>query len=246
MTDERKGSGAAETPLARTEMLLGADALKRPQEARIAVFGVGGVGGYVTEALARSGVGRLDLIDADVVAVSNLNRQIYALRSTIGRPKVEVARDRILDINPDCEVRTYQMFFLPENKDQFDFAQYTYIVDAIDTVSGKLALAECAEEAGVPMISAMGAGNKLDPSRFEVADIYETSVCPLAKVMRQECRKRGIRKLKVVYSKETALPVQGRTPGSVAFVPGAAGLVIAGAVIRDIAGIAGTDPAQRR
>ncbi len=233
MTDERKGSGIAETPLSRTEMLLGADALKRLKEARVAVFGVGGVGGYVTEALARSGIGHLDLIDADVVAVSNLNRQIYALHSTIGKPKVEAARDRILDINPDCEVRTYQMFFLPENKDQFDFTQYSYIVDAIDTVSGKLAIAE----AGVPMISAMGAGNKLDPSRFEVADIYETSVCPLAKVMRQECRKRGIRKLKVVYSKETALPVQGRTPGSVAFVPGAAGLVIAGAVIRDLAGI---------
>ena len=154
MTDERKGSGIAETPLARTEMLLGADALKRLQQARVAVFGVGGVGGYVTEALARSGVGHLDLIDADVVAVSNLNRQIYALRSTIGKPKVEAARHRILDINPDCEVRTYQMFFLPENKDQFDFTQYSYIVDAIDTVSGKLALAECAEEAGVPMISA--------------------------------------------------------------------------------------------
>ncbi len=237
---------AREEMLSRTEMLIGAEALEKLARARVAVFGVGGVGGYVTEALARSGIGHLDLIDPDAVAFSNLNRQIYALRSTIGRPKVEVARDRILDINPECEVRTYQVFFLPENKEQFDFSQYSYIVDAIDTVSGKLALAECAQEAGVPMISAMGAGNKLDPSRFEVADIYETSVCPLAKVMRQECRKRGIRQLKVVYSKETALVVGGRTPGSISFVPGAAGLVIAGAVIRDLAGIEGTDSPQRR
>ena len=201
---------AREEMLSRTEMLIGAEALEKLARARVAVFGVGGVGGYVTEALARSGIGHLDLIDPDAVAFSNLNRQIYALRSTVGKPKVEVARDRILDINPECEVRTYQVFFLPENKEQFDFSQYSYIVDAIDTVSGKLALAECAQEAGVPMISAMGAGNKLDPSRFEVADIYETSVCPLAKVMRQECRKRGIRQLKVVYSKETALAVDAR------------------------------------
>ena len=170
---------AREEMLSRTEMLIGAEALEKLARARVAVFGVGGVGGYVTEALARSGIGHLDLIDPDAVAFSNLNRQIYALRSTVGKPKVEVARDRILDINPECEVRTYQVFFLPENKEQFDFSQYSYIVDAIDTVSGKLALAECAQEAGVPMISAMGAGNKLDPSRFEVADIYETSVCPL-------------------------------------------------------------------
>ena len=242
MTDKT----AREEMLSRTEMLIGAEALEKLARARVAVFGVGGVGGYVTEALARSGIGHLDLIDPDAVAFSNLNRQIYALRSTVGKPKVEVARDRILDINQECEVRTYQVFFLPENKEQFDFSQYSYIVDAIDTVSGKLALAECAQEAGVPMISAMGAGNKLDPSRFEVADIYETSVCPLAKVMRQECRKRGIRQLKVVYSKETALAVGGRTPGSISFVPGAAGLVIAGAVIRDLAGIEGTDSPQRR
>ena len=209
----------------------------------MAVFGVGGVGGYVVEALARSGVGALDLIDNDTVAESNLNRQIIALRSTIGQYKTDVAKRRVEDINPDCKVQAYHTFFLPETADSFDFSQYDYIVDAIDTVSGKLALAQKAQDAGVPMISAMGAGNKLDPTAFEVADIFSTSVCPLARVMRTECRKRGIRKLKVVYSKEPpAVPLKNAedggprraTPGSVAFVPSVAGLIIAGEVIKDL------------
>lgn len=227
----------------RTEMLLGEKALERLRAARVAVFGVGGVGGYVVEALARSGVGALDLIDNDTVAESNLNRQIIALRSTIGQYKTDVAKRRIEDINPACKVQVYHTFFLPETADSFDFSQYDYIVDAIDTVSGKLALAQKAQDAGVPMISAMGAGNKLDPTAFEVADIFSTSVCPLARVMRTECRKRGIRKLKVVYSKELpAVPLKAAedggprraTPGSVAFVPSVAGLIIAGEVIKDL------------
>ena len=227
----------------RAEMLLGEKALERLKAARVAVFGVGGVGGYVVEALARSGVGALDLIDNDTVAESNLNRQIIALRSTIGQYKTDVAKRRIEDINPACKVQVYHTFFLPETADSFDFSQYDYIVDAIDTVSGKLALAQKAQDAGVPMISAMGAGNKLDPTAFEVADIFSTSVCPLARVMRTECRKRGIRKLKVVYSKEPpAVPLKAAedggprraTPGSVAFVPSVAGLIIAGEVVKDL------------
>ena len=227
----------------RTELLLGEEALERLKKARVAVFGVGGVGGYAVEALARSGVGALDLIDNDTVALSNLNRQIIALHSTIGQHKVDVAKARVHDINPDCEVRVYKTFYLPETAEEFDFSAYDYVIDAIDTVKGKLGLAQQAQDAGTPIISSMGAGNKLDPTAFEVADIYKTSVCPLARVMRCECRKRGIKKLKVVYSKEA--PVRPKTvseetgvrrdiPGSLAFVPSVAGLILAGEVIKDI------------
>ncbi len=199
---------------------------------RVAVFGIGGVGGYIVEALARSGIGALDLIDRDVVAVSNLNRQIIATEKTIGRYKVEAAAERIADINPDCAVRTYKMFFLPDTADRIDFSVYDYVADAIDTVTGKLTIIECAKKAGVPVISSMGAGNKTDPALFEVADIYRTSVCPLAKVMRRECRKRGIDSLKVVYSKEE--PMRFREPGSAAFVPSVAGLIMAGEIVKDL------------
>lgn len=227
----------------RTELLLGEEALERLKKARVAVFGVGGVGGYAVEALARSGVGALDLIDNDTVALSNLNRQIIALHSTIGQHKVDVAKARVHDINLDCEVRVYKTFYLPETAEEFDFSVYDYVIDAIDTVKGKLGLAQQAQDAGTPIISSMGAGNKLDPTAFEVADIYKTSVCPLARVMRCECRKRGIKKLKVVYSKE--VPVRPKTvseetgvrrdiPGSLAFVPSVAGLILAGEVIKDI------------
>ena len=231
--------------LVRTALLLGENAVSRLGKCRVAVFGVGGVGGHCVEALARSGIGALDLIDSDTVCLSNLNRQIIALHSTVGRLKVDAAAERIRDINPDCKVTVYPVFYLPETRDQFDFRAYDYVVDCIDTVKGKLALAEQAQEAGTPIISAMGAGNKLDPTRFEVADIYETSVCPLARVMRTQCRKRGIRRLKVVYSREQPLTPQGSSekkgahpaPGSVAFVPSVAGLILAGEVIRDLAGV---------
>ena len=230
----------------RTEILLGAEAVEKLRDARVAVFGIGGVGGYTVEALARSGVGQLDLIDSDTVSVSNINRQILATHSTVGMPKVEAAKKRILDINPDCVVRTYQMFYLPETADQFDFTQYDYIVDAIDTVTGKLQLVQRAVEVGTPIICCMGTGNKLDASAFEVADISKTTMCPLARIMRKELAKRGIKHLKVVYSKEEALTPTGweeeaaalgkrQIPGSVAFVPGAAGLILAGEVIKDIA-----------
>lgn len=229
----------------RTQMLLGTQALERLQKARVAVFGIGGVGGYTVEALARSGVGQLDLIDSDTVSVSNINRQILATHSTVGMPKVEAAKRRILDINPACVVRTHQVFYTPETAPQFDFTRYDYIVDAIDTVTGKLQLVERAMEAGTPIICCMGTGNKLDASAFEVADISKTTMCPLARVMRKELGKRGIRHLKVVYSKEEALTPAGweeeaaalgkrQIPGSVAFVPGAAGLILAGEVIKDI------------
>lgn len=231
----------------RTRLLLGDDGIEKLQKARVAVFGVGGVGGYVVEALARAGVGALDLIDNDTVARSNLNRQIIATLYTIGKPKVDVAADRVHAINPACTVRVFRTFYLPETKDQFDFTQYDYVVDAIDTVSGKIALVLQAKEAGVPIICAMSAGNKLDPSMFEVADLYKTSVCPLARVMRTECRKRGIRHLKVVYSKEppvtpaapaeNAAPGKRSVPGSVSFVPAAAGLILAGEVVRDLVGL---------
>ena len=194
-----------ERQFVRTALLLGEDAIERLGKCRVAVFGIGGVGGYAVEALARSGVGKLDLIDNDTVSESNLNRQIIALHSTIGQYKVDVAAARVRDINPNCKVRTYKTFVLPETVGEFDFSQYDHVVDAIDTVSGKLALALRAQEAGVPMISSMGTGNKLDPTAFEVCDISRTSVCPLARVMRLECRKRGIKKLKVVYSKEQAV-----------------------------------------
>ncbi len=230
----------------RTQMLLGTDALERLQKARVAVFGIGGVGGYTVEALARSGVGQLDLIDSDTVSVSNINRQILATHSTVGMLKVDAAKKRVLDINPNCIVRTYAVFYTPETADQFDFTQYDYIVDAIDTVTGKLALVERAHAANTPIICCMGTGNKLDASAFEVSDISKTSMCPLARVMRRELGKRGIKHVKVVYSKEEALAPTGweeeaaalgkrQIPGSVAFVPGTAGLILAGEVIKDIA-----------
>ena len=229
----------------RTRLLLGDAAMEKLARARVAVFGVGGVGGCAVEALARSGVGALDLIDSDRVSLSNLNRQIIATHKTIGQLKVEAAAERVRDINPACVVRTYPVFYLPETESQFDFTQYDYIVDAIDTVSGKLALAVNAQKAGTPIISAMGAGNKLDPTRFEVADISRTSVCPLARVMRHELKKRGVDHLKVVYSKEIPTRPQGDrpesdsptrrdVPGSVSFVPTVAGMILAGAVIRDL------------
>lgn len=228
----------------RTELLLGEAAMEVLARSRVAIFGIGGVGGHVVEALARSGIGALDLIDNDTVAESNLNRQIIALHSTIGMYKVDAAAARVKDINPDCLVRTHKTFYLPETADQFDFTVYDYVVDAIDTVSGKLALVERAKAAGVPIICSMGAGNKLDPTKFEVTDIYKTSVCPLARVMRTECKKRGIRKLKVVYSTEPAIapaksdePLVGSrrsTPGSTAFVPSVAGLILAGEVVKDL------------
>ena len=242
----------------RTELLLGHDNMEKLKNARVAVFGIGGVGGFTVEALARSGVGTLDLIDDDRVCLTNINRQIIATRKTIGQYKVDAAKERILDINPDAVVNTYKTFFMPDTADTFDFSVYDYVVDAIDTVTGKIMLVEAAQKAGTPIISSMGAGNKLDPTSFEVADIYKTSVCPLAKVMRRELKKRGIRKLKVVYSKEKALtpiddttnscrshcicpPGSARTctqrrqiPGSTAFVPSVVGLIIAGEVIKDL------------
>ena len=237
----------------RTELLLGKDGMDRLYRARVAVFGIGGVGGYTVEALARSGVGTLDLIDNDRVCLTNINRQILASHRTVGQFKVDVARERVLDINPDAEVRTYKTFYTPQTATQFDFSQYDYIVDAIDTMAGKLELVEQARNAGVPIISCMGAGNKMDPSAFEVADIYETSMCPLARIMRRELKRRGIEKLKVVYSKEPPMTPVGdadsppdglregvrhrQTPGSNAFVPAVAGLIIAGEVIRDLAGV---------
>ena len=237
-------SAMTDNRFSRTERLLGTEAMERLAGCRVAVFGVGGVGGFVVEALARSGIGALDLCDKDDVDITNLNRQIIALQSTVGRPKVEVVAERIREINPNCRVTLHQLFYLPETRDRFDFTQYDYVVDAVDTVTAKLSLIEQAKQDGVPIISSMGAGNKLDPTAFKVADIYETSVCPLAKVMRRECRKRGIEKLKVVYSTEEALTPKaseegaeaGRrsTPGSVAFVPSVAGLIIAGEVIRDL------------
>lgn len=231
----------------RTEMLLGVDGVERLRNAHVAVFGIGGVGGYVCEALARSGVGTLGLIDNDVVSLSNLNRQIIALHSTVGQFKTDVMRDRILDINPDADVRVFHQFLLPENADEFPFADYDYIVDAVDTVSAKLEIICRAKSLGIPVITSMGAGNKLDGSGFKVADISKTSVCPLAKVIRLELKRRGIKGVKAVYSEELPRkPIEGicdeppqgsrrSTPGSLAFVPSAAGLVIAGEVVRDIA-----------
>lgn len=229
------GRAGMESIFERTGQLLGGENMEKLARSRVAVFGVGGVGGYVVEALARCGVGTLELTDADVVAPSNINRQIIATVSTLGRPKVEAARDRVLDINPDCRVNIHKIFYLPETADRFDFREYDYVVDAIDTVSGKLMLAEQARDAGTPIISSMGAGNKLDPTAFRVADIYDTRVCPLAKVMRRELRRRGIEALKVVYSEEEPLK-RGGTPGSVSFVPSVAGLILAGEVIKDLLG----------
>lgn len=248
---------------ARTEILLGHEAMERLARARVAVFGIGGVGGYVCEALSRSGVGALDLIDDDKVCLTNLNRQIIATHKTLGRYKTEVMRERILEINPAVEVHTHQCFFLPENAEQFPFAEYDYVVDAVDTVTAKIELVMRAQAIGVPIISSMGAGNKLDPAAFRVSDIYETKVCPLARVMRRELKKRGVEHLKVVYSEEEPIISVGenmadeadggdgrkngcgdgtvrdtarrQTPGSVAFVPSVAGLIIAGEVVKDLA-----------
>lgn len=234
----------------RTAMLLGEDGINRLQQARVAVFGIGGVGGHAVEALVRAGVGAIDLIDNDVVSPSNLNRQLVAVRHTIGRYKTEVMRERIQNINPSCEVMTYTMFYLPQEKQKIPFAEYDYILDAIDTVTAKLDLITEAQERHIPIISSMGTGNKLDPTQLEVADIYQTSVCPLAKVMRKELKARGIPELKVVYSKEpprTPVPIPGYeeekrsrvsgrpVPGSTSFVPAAAGLIMAGEVIKDLA-----------
>ena len=225
----------------RTEMLLGQDAITKLAKSCVAVFGVGGVGGYVVEALVRSGLGSIDLIDNDEVAISNINRQIVATRKTLGMPKVEAAKERVLEINPDCKVTTHPTFYTPESAGQFDFSKYDYIVDAIDTVVGKLSLIEQAKKANVPIICSMGAGNKLDPTKFEVADISKTSVCPLARVIRTELKKRKIKNVKVVYSKETPITPKNpqiqngkQTPGSVAFVPSVAGLIMAGEVIKDL------------
>ena len=236
----------------RTALLLGNDGVERLAKKRVAVFGIGGVGGYAVEALARSGIGALDLIDHDTVSLSNINRQIIATHATLGKLKVDVARERIHSINPDCHVRTFPIFFLPDTVDAFDFSQYDYVVDAIDTVTAKLLLAEKTYAAGIPLISAMGTGNKLDPTAFEVTDINKTTFCPLARIMRKELKKRGIPHLKVVYSQEPAMtpgadsdePVElaGRkpVPGSTAFVPAVAGLILAGEVIKDLAGVSST------
>lgn len=228
----------------RTRLLLGGDAMEKLKNSRVAVFGIGGVGGHAAEALVRSGIGSLDIIDSDTVSETNINRQLFALRSTVGKYKVDAAKERFADINPELNLRCFKTFYTPETADQFDFAQYDYVVDAIDTVTGKIELAVNGDKFGVPVISSMGAGNKLDASAFKVADIYKTSVCPLAKVMRRELKKRGIKKLKVVYSEEMPLtPLdsqeelpQGRRqiPGSTAFVPSVVGLIIAGEVIRDL------------
>lgn len=242
--------------LMRTELLYGKNGMEKLQRAKVAVFGIGGVGGYVTEALARSGVGALDLIDNDIVCESNLNRQIIAIKQTVGMQKTEAAKERIHSINPKIQVRTYECFYLPQTRQEFDFSQYDYVVDAIDTVTGKIDLILAAQEAGVPVISAMGAGNKLHPALFEVADIYKTSGCPLAKVMRRELKKRGVKKLKVVYSKEeprgyaadadlSSLEREQKetgssrrsTPGSNAFCPAVAGLIMAGEIINELTGV---------
>lgn len=234
-----------EQQFSRTELIYGAEGVRRLAQSRVAVFGVGGVGGYVVEALARSGIGTLDLIDSDRVCLSNLNRQIIATHQTIGQLKVEAAKQRIRDINPECVVNCYPVFYGPDTAGQFDFTQYDYVVDAIDTVTGKLQLVEQAVTSGTRIISSMGAGNKVDPSAFRVADLSKTSICPLARVMRKELKKRGIKHLKVVYSEEPPLPPAGGeqdstqrrpVPGSNAFVPAAAGLVIAGEVVRELTG----------
>lgn len=218
----------------RTAMLIGEDALLKLSTKRVAIFGIGGVGGYVVEALSRSGVGAFDLIDNDTVNITNINRQIIATHDTIGKLKVEVAKDRILSINPKAQVNTHNVFYLPENSDEFDFSQYDYIVDAVDTVTAKIDIIVKAKENNIPIISSMGTGNKLNPIQFEVADIYDTTVCPLARVMRRELKKRDIKSLKVIYSKEEPKDGEGRTPSSVAFVPSVAGLIIAGEVIKDL------------
>ena len=224
----------------RTGLLIGSEAVEKLNNSRVAVFGVGGVGGYVCEALVRSGVGHFDLIDKDVVSVSNINRQIIATTKTVGMYKTQVMKERMLDINPDVDVRVHNCFFLPENADEFLFSEYDYVVDAVDTVTAKIELVMRAQKEGIPIISSMGAGNKLDPAAFRVADIYKTNMCPLAKVMRRELKNRGVKKLKVVYSEEKPVDIEkvienGKaTPGSIAFVPSAAGLVLASEVVKDL------------
>ena len=228
--------------LERTQLIFGGENINKLKKSRVAVFGVGGVGGYAVEALARSGIGAMDLFDGDTFCLTNINRQVHATHKTIGKYKVDAAKERILEINPDAVINARVYFFLPENSGGIDFTQFDYIVDAIDTVAGKTELVLKAREAGAPVISAMGAGNKINPAALEVADIYETEVCPLARVMRRELRKRGIEKLKVVYSKEPAITPREiissggkrQVPGSTAFVPAAAGLIIAGEVVRDL------------
>lgn len=221
--------------------MVGEAGMEKLKNSHVAVFGVGGVGGYVVEALVRSGIGEIDLIDNDKFGESNLNRQIYATRSSLGEFKVDAAKKRILDINPECRVNCFKTFFTPETSGEFDFGQYDYVVDAIDTVAGKIELVVKCDEVGTPIISSMGAGNKMHPELFEISDIYKTSVCPLAKVMRQELKKRGIESLKVVYSKEVPIKVEAvdfvskkRIPGSNAFTPSAVGLIIAGEVVREL------------
>ncbi len=223
-----------EHPFSRTELLLGQKGLERLKSSRVAVFGIGGVGGYAAEALARSGVGALDLIDHDRVSISNLNRQIYALHSTVGRLKTDVAKERIADINPDCTVTCHSVFYSPETAHLFDFSEYDYIIDAIDTVAGKIELIVQAKKTGTNIICSMGAGNKLDASRFQVADISKTSVCPLARVMRRELKQRNIQDVKVVFSTEEAIKTETSFPGSVVWVPSTAGLILAGQVIREL------------
>lgn len=232
----------------RTKRLLGADAMEKLNNSHVAVFGIGGVGGHAADALARSGIGEITIVDSDEVAESNINRQLIATTKTVGRKKVEVMKEHLLEINPEVKVHAHDCFFLPETKAKFDFSKYDYVIDAVDTVTAKLALVEACQESGVPIVSSMGAGNKLDPTAFEVTDIYKTSVCPLAKVMRKELKARGIKHLKVVYSKEIPLePIEDAafvsdesrsrraTPGSIAFVPSVAGLILAGEVIKDLA-----------
>lgn len=247
----------------RTELIFGREAMEKLAQSRVAIFGIGGVGGFTAEALARSGIGTLDLIDDDKVCLTNINRQIFATRKTVGKYKTDVAKERLLDINPDMTVNIYKTFYMPETASSFDFTQYDYIVDAIDTVTGKIELVMNADKCGTPIICSMGAGNKVDPTRFEVADIFSTSVCPLARVMRYELKKRGIKRLKVVYSKEKPITPsndmaisckqhcicppgterkctqRNQVPGSNAFVPSVVGLIIAGEVIKDITGFKG-------
>lgn len=218
----------------RTEAVIGSIAIAKLNKAKVIVFGVGGVGGYIVEALGRSGIGTIGLVDSDVVEESNINRQLVATNSTIGQTKTSIAKKRLEDINPEVKVDEYPFLYLPDTADRIDLSQYDYVVDAVDNVTAKLMLVEKCRELNIPIICSMGTGNKLDPSRFEVSDIYKTSVCPLAKVMRTECKKRGIKKLKVVYSREEPVKTGSRTPGSMPFVPGAAGLIIAGEVVKDI------------
>ncbi|MBR0381327.1 MAG: tRNA threonylcarbamoyladenosine dehydratase [Eubacterium sp.] len=220
----------------RTRQLLGQEALDKLADSRVAVFGLGGVGGYVAEGLARSGIGALDLIDYDTIAPSNLNRQILALHSTLGAFKTDVAEKRVTDIAPGCRVKKWNLFYLPDTEKLIDFCKYDYVVDAIDNITGKLLIIKNAQEAGIPVISSMGTGNKLDATALQVADLYDTSVCPLARVMRRECRKRGIRSLKVVYSTEKPAVTGTAVPASAAFVPAAAGMILAGQVVRDLTG----------